>query len=411
MKMRVQSTLVFLAFFTSILTLPAFSLASTLSCYQVDGKAIFGYDGSEWEYIGAIGNEFNRNSIANEFGAGNEFKSSSIFNEFGKYGSEFRSSSAFNDLASNPPIIVSDDYKFVGYMTTNDFKTPNINTYEAVACAKDSFRSPNSNMEDVTFKRIPGGSSYSGGSGYTAPVTATESCPVNSSNVAGICTCNTGYTADAAKTGCIPAAPKYTCPAGLVVSGDKCVCRDGLTWDGSSCVSYVQNCQAQYGQNATGDGRGCYCDVGYGWSSSRTTCVKTEAQTAQPAQPTVGTDPQLTNDERCIKLNFGTFYNTEKQNCDACPLGTERVAGTNACQTPVPVAVRAVSVPVKTINPQPITNKKATNTQKVEISKAASESTTTIEKRVEDKGQKSAEQGFFPKILGSVTGFFARMFK
>src|SRR3989344_8318064 len=98
-----------LVFALALVVLPTISLASTLSCAQVDGMAIFGYDGSEWIHIGAIGNEYNRLSIANDYGAGSEYKSNSINNEYGKFGSEYRSTSAYNDYASNPPIIVDDD--------------------------------------------------------------------------------------------------------------------------------------------------------------------------------------------------------------------------------------------------------------------------------------------------------------
>ncbi|KKQ35345.1 MAG: Glycyl-tRNA synthetase subunit alpha [Candidatus Nomurabacteria bacterium GW2011_GWB1_37_5] len=149
-----KTLLIFGTLLLLINLLPNLAQASTLSCSQVDGMAIFGYDGSEWIHIGAIGSEFNSLSIANEFGAGSEFKSTSIMNEFGKYGSEFSSQSAFNSFANKPPIIVNNDYKFLGYITINDYKTPSINTYEAVACAKNSFKSPSRDMEDITFKDI-----------------------------------------------------------------------------------------------------------------------------------------------------------------------------------------------------------------------------------------------------------------
>ena len=129
--------------------------ASTLNCWNVDGMAIFGYKYGQWEFIGAIANEFDSDSIANEFGAGNEFHSDSIFNEFGSFGNEFSSYSAFNEFASNPLIIVNNNYEFIGYLTINDFKTPNINTYQAITCAKNSFRSfTNSNLKDTIFKNI-----------------------------------------------------------------------------------------------------------------------------------------------------------------------------------------------------------------------------------------------------------------
>ena len=218
----------------ALVVLPTISLASTLSCSQVDGMAIFGYDWNEWIHIGAIGNEFNSLSIANDFGAGNEFKSTSIFNEFGRYGGEFGSNSAFNDFASNPPIIINDDYKFVGYLTTG-YKTPSINTYEAIACANNSYRSPNRDMEDITFKSIPSSSSYSGG-GYV-PAAITNSCPANSSSTGSGCVCNSGYVAD-----------------------------------GSVCISATQSCQKKYGSQSYGDDSYCYCNEGYQFNADKTYC-------------------------------------------------------------------------------------------------------------------------------------------
>lgn len=143
--------------------------ASTLSCSDVDGMAIFGYKYDEWIFIGAISNEYGSDSIANEFGAGNEYRSDSIMNEYGRFGSDYSSNSAFNDYASKPPIIINDDYEFVGYLTINEWKFPYINTYEAISCAADSFRSfYNSDLEDITFKDIP--RSSDGGSGYFPPL-------------------------------------------------------------------------------------------------------------------------------------------------------------------------------------------------------------------------------------------------
>lgn len=150
-----KKNIIFGILFLLIILLPNKTQASTLSCSQVDGLSIFGYNGSKWVHIGAIGNKINSLSIANEIGAGSEIKSTSIMNNIGKYGSEISSQSAFNKIASNPPIIVNNSYKFLGYVTTNEYKNPNINTYEAIACARNSFKSPNKNMEDITFKNIP----------------------------------------------------------------------------------------------------------------------------------------------------------------------------------------------------------------------------------------------------------------
>lgn len=184
-----KASILFLFLF--VFLFPQIVYSSSLNCSQVDGMAIFGYDGSTWTHIGAIGNEFNSLSIANEFGAGNEFKSTSIFNEFGKFGSEFSSYSAFNEFASTPPAIINNNYEFVGYISINSVKFPAINTYEAMSCAKNSFISPNRNMVDVVFKRLPSSGNY-------FDITASQqiTCPSNS----GInysdrkCYCNPGYS-------------------------------------------------------------------------------------------------------------------------------------------------------------------------------------------------------------------------
>ncbi len=214
------------------------AVASSLSCFDVDGMAIFGYDFDEWIFIGAIGNEYNSLSIANEYGAGSEYKSDSIFNEYGKFGSEYSSQSAFNEYASNPPIIVDDGYKFVGYLTINTAKFPSINTYEAIACAKNSFISPNRDMEDVVFKDIP--KSSDGSYGYSSTDFKT-SCPENASLVGSECFCNDGYLA-----------------------------LDDV------CITTSQACQIQFGPNSYGDSELCYCRSGYEWNSSQTSCIKTQ---------------------------------------------------------------------------------------------------------------------------------------
>ncbi|GEM_PF-2373607 len=247
--------------------------ASTLSCSQVDGMAIFGYKYGEWEFIGAIANEFDSDSIANEFGAGNEFSSDSIFNEFGSFGGEFSSYSAFNDFASKPPIIVNDGYKFVGYLTVNDFKTPNINTYEAIACARNSFRSfSNSDLEDTVFKSIPSGGGYStGSSGYSQQDIEDllkSFCPANSHTSATdstICQCDAGYQPNATKDGCSLAPIKSNIQ----------VCQDGfgvnVDWDGTKAANGDLNCN---------------CKAGYIWNAGRSACI---LPPAIPTPPKIST--------------------------------------------------------------------------------------------------------------------------
>jgi hypothetical protein len=223
--------------------------ASTLSCSDIDGMSIFGYNYDEWIHIGAIANEFNSLSIANEFGAGNEFKSTSIFNEYGKFGSDFSSYSAFNDYASKPPIIINNDYKLVGYLTIG-YKTPSINTYQAIACAQNSYKSPNREMKDIIFKDIPS-RSY-GSTGYT---TNQYSCPDNS-HTSSIditkCDCDAGYQINSTKDACVPIPIK---------SNDE-ICKDefggNVNWDGTK----------------TEDGHlNCNCKSGFIWNTGRTACV------------------------------------------------------------------------------------------------------------------------------------------
>lgn len=136
--------------------------ASTFGCGSVDGASIFGYDGSHYKFIGAISSEYDSNSIANEYGAGSKYGSDSIMNTYGDFGSKYSSYSAFNDYASSPPILVDSNSNFLGYLTTSNYLVPNINTYTAIGCAKNTFASSDSHMEDVVFKDVPDGTSYSG---------------------------------------------------------------------------------------------------------------------------------------------------------------------------------------------------------------------------------------------------------
>lgn len=86
---------------------------------------IFGGSGHD-EFLGCFNcNEFDSDSICNEFGAGNEFKSDSIFNEFGTFGNEFASSSPWNQFSSSNdvPVLVDRQGNFYGYFTINEFRS------------------------------------------------------------------------------------------------------------------------------------------------------------------------------------------------------------------------------------------------------------------------------------------------
>jgi hypothetical protein len=190
-------------------SLATHSQAANLSCADVDGMSIFGYKYGEYIYIGSISNEYGSNSIGNEYGWGNEYKSNSIMNEYGNFGSAYSSNSAFNEYASNPPIIINNNFKFIGYLTTNDYLYPSINTYIAIGCAKNSYASANRSQEDITFANKPASAIA-----YTPPPTPTT-CPANSSLINGQCFCNAGYQNNSSLTSCDLAttAPSTLLPA------------------------------------------------------------------------------------------------------------------------------------------------------------------------------------------------------
>ena len=368
--------------------------ASILSCWDVDGMAIFGYKYGEWKFIGAIANEFDSDSIANEFGAGNEFRSDSIFNEFGSFGSEFSSYSAFNEFAGNPPIIVNNNYKFVGYLTINDFKTPNINTYQAIACAKNSFRSfTNSDLEDTIFKSIPkGGSGYSGNSQQELENLLKNLCPTNSSYINGQCICNDGYVAN-----------------------------------GSICITHTQNCQLKYGSNSYGDKQYCYCSSGYEFNSDKTTCVKSiicPANSTKVGQNCLCNEGFVFKNGQCITytqdcgLTFGEHVVGRKGDagnsfCD-CETGYAWNSNQTIC---VKVEVKPISSPQqptkkiaeKTIPSETVENNQSSATiQKEAIEEKSSENIT---KEPIEQVQKQERRSFFSKIFESIKNFFSRIFK
>ncbi len=124
-----------------------------LSCDEVGGLSIFGYDNynDNYKFIGSIANEFSSLSIGNEFGYGNEFKSDSLFNEFGTYGNMFGSYSAYNEFSYKPPVLIDAYNQVKGYVTKNTLKIPYIDPDHAKNCAKNTFSSPIYDHEDKTF--------------------------------------------------------------------------------------------------------------------------------------------------------------------------------------------------------------------------------------------------------------------
>ena len=94
------------------------------------GSKIIAGDGT---YLGKISNQYDSESIFNEFGSyGSEYSSSSIFNEFGQYGGEFSQYSPFNQFASSPPLIYVNGQPLY-YLTVNTLKQPSINPFNLIA--------------------------------------------------------------------------------------------------------------------------------------------------------------------------------------------------------------------------------------------------------------------------------------
>jgi len=86
------------------------------------------------------------------------------------------------------------------------------------------------------------------------------------------CECDDNYTLENNK--CVIQEKIIICPQNSTNTGGLCLCNDGYINNGSICVTYIQNCQNKYGVNSYGDKNNCYCNSGYQWNSSKTSCVK-----------------------------------------------------------------------------------------------------------------------------------------
>lgn len=87
-------------------------------CDILNGSTLLAQN-SENTYLGKIKNEYDSDSIFNEYGTyGSEYSSSSIWNEYGTFGSEYSSYSPFNEYTTTPPIFVKNG-KVIGYLTAN----------------------------------------------------------------------------------------------------------------------------------------------------------------------------------------------------------------------------------------------------------------------------------------------------
>lgn len=80
---------------------------------------LYSYDGKT--YLGEISsNVYGIDNIFNEYGTyGSSYSAKSVWNEYGTYGSRYSANSINNKYATEPPVIISDNGEFVGYLTEN----------------------------------------------------------------------------------------------------------------------------------------------------------------------------------------------------------------------------------------------------------------------------------------------------
>ncbi len=98
-------------------TVEEIQLALTMKVMQKYQGAAIMSDERKSVYLGIIADEFDPESIFNEFGKyGAPFFKYSIWNEFGTYGAGFSNYSPSNPFATNPPLIVKDK-RVIGKLT------------------------------------------------------------------------------------------------------------------------------------------------------------------------------------------------------------------------------------------------------------------------------------------------------
>jgi len=98
-------------------TVDEIQLALTMKIMRTYQGASIMSDERNPVYLGIIADEFDPESIFNEFGKyGTPFFKYSIWNEFGTYGAGFSNYSPSNPFATNPPLIVKDK-KVIGRLT------------------------------------------------------------------------------------------------------------------------------------------------------------------------------------------------------------------------------------------------------------------------------------------------------
>lgn len=125
--------------------------------------------------------------------------------------------------------------------------------------------------------------------------------------------CTTAYVYDK--------KPEVTCKENQELTYEgSCECKYGFINKGDTCVSNTDDCISKYGSNSYGNSNGdsstCYCNNGYAWNSTKTSCVSKESL-----------------DSSCVStFGEGSYSTTEngKNVCD-CSTGYEWNATRKSC--------------------------------------------------------------------------------
>ena len=72
-------------------------------------------------YLGCINcHKMDSDALSNQFGDyGGQFSETSVYYKFGDYGSQFSDVSACNPRAQNPPFVMDENGRFLGFLTLN----------------------------------------------------------------------------------------------------------------------------------------------------------------------------------------------------------------------------------------------------------------------------------------------------
>jgi hypothetical protein len=89
-------------------------------------------------FLGCLCGDYESDSVTYEYGQfGSRYATESIWNHYGEYGSPYIDTSACNSYANEPPVVVTSDGKFIGYLTLNEYKAGAITEGEVLKWLKE----------------------------------------------------------------------------------------------------------------------------------------------------------------------------------------------------------------------------------------------------------------------------------